>query len=212
MAQFTTTYSGLLAKIQSYVEDTTTEFSNEAQGIINRSEERLLRDLDLSIFNTTTTTSTSGGTSTVSKGFTDAPVQSIFCTSANGGLEPRSRAYINDMGLGAQGVPLYYDEDQSTLYLAPVPDAAYTLSISYVLRPTPLSASSETNWITQHAADALLWAALVESEEFLIAPERKSEFENNYAKALGPLRAFWRSTPQISYEPVAPTPQPVQTR
>ncbi len=212
MAQWSTTYSSLLASMQSYVEDTTTEFANEAQGCINRAEERIIRDLDLNTFNRVIDVGIGLGTDSVSKGFSDGSVQSIFCTGVYGGLELRSRAFIQDMAMGDNAPPLYYAEDDTTLYLAPAPDASYTLAISYVVRPTPLSDSSQTNWITNNAADALLWASLIESEAFLIAPERVQEFEANYAKTVGPLRALWRSNAQTSYEPVSPTPVPQQTR
>jgi len=212
MAQWSTTYNGLLASIQSYVEDNTSEFMSEAQGCINRAEERIIRDLDLSTFNRVLDVGVSLGTQSVSKGFSDGSVLSIFCSGAYGGLELRSRAFIQDAALGANGVPLYYAEDETTLFLAPVSDASYTLSITYLLRPTPLSTSSQTNWLTGNAADALLWAALIESEAFLIAPERVQEFEANYAKSIGPLRALWRSNAQEAYEPMAPTPTPQQTR
>lgn len=54
MAQFTTTYAGLVSLLQTYVEDTSTEYASAVQGCINRAEERILRDLDLAIWNITT--------------------------------------------------------------------------------------------------------------------------------------------------------------
>lgn len=212
MAQWTTTYSGLTSALRDYVEDNSTEYSSAVAGCINRAEERILRDLDLSIFNTVVSTSTSAGVASISKGFSESPVQSIYCASAYGFLEPRPRSYIQEMSLGSQGVPSYFYEDQSSIYFAPTPDNVYSLSISYMLRPTPLSGSNPTNWVSLNAADALLWAALVESEAFLIAPERVQEFEANYAKQIGPLRGFWRTSQQNLYEPIAPTPTPAQTR
>lgn len=212
MAQWTTTYSGLVSALQDYVEDTSSEYSAAVQGCINRAEERLFRDLDLSIFNEQSTTATSSGIGTYVLGGGDSPVQSIFCSAAKGGLEPRPYTYIQDMQLGANGVPSYYFVDETELFLAPIPDATYSLVLTYCVRPTPLSSSNETNWFAHHTADALLWAALVESEAFLVAPERVTEFESNYAKAIGPLRAYWRSNAQNDYEPINPTPTPTQTR
>jgi hypothetical protein len=82
-----------------------------------------------------------------------------------------------------------------------------------MVRPIPLSASNTTNWLTANAADALLYASLIESESFLISPERVSEFTGRYASLVGPLRAFWRQESQQSdYDPLEPTPQPHQTR
>lgn len=212
MAQWTTTYSGLVAALQEYVEDDSSEYSAAVQGCINRAEERVFRDLDLSIFNEYTTTTTSSGVGTYVLGGNDSPVHSIFCSAAKGGLDPRPYAYIQDMQLGANGVPSYYFADETELFLAPIPDSTYSLVLTYCMRPTPLSPSNSTNWFAHHAADALLWAALIESEAFLISPERVTEFESNYAKTIGPLRAQWRPNAQNDYEPISPTPAPVQTR
>ena len=212
MAQWTTTYSGLVSALQDYVEDDTSEYASAVQGCINRAEERLFRDLDLSLFNEQTTTSTSTGVSSYTVGGGESPIQAIFCSAINGHLEPRPYAFIQDFSLGAQGAPCYYFSDETELYLAPTPDATYSLVLTYCTRPTPLSVSNETNWFAHYAADALLWASLVESEAFLIAPERVSEFEANYAKVIGPMRANWRSNAQNDYEPINPTPTPTQTR
>ncbi len=212
MAQWTTTYSGLVSALQDYVEDQSSEYSSAVQGCINRAEERLFRDLDLSIFNEQSTTATSSGVGTYTTGGGDSSVHSIFCATAKGNLEPRPYSFIQDMQLGANGVPSYYFADETELFLAPIPDGTYNLILTYCVRPTPLSISNETNWFAHHAADALLWAALVESEAFLVSPERVAEFESSYAKTIGPLRAIWRSNAQNDYEPINPTPAPAQTR
>lgn len=212
MAQWTTTYSGLVSALQDYVEDQSSEYASAVQGCINRAEERLFRDLDLSIFNEQSTTATSSGVGTYTTGGGDSSIHSIFCATAKGNLEPRPYSFIQDMQLGSSGVPSYFFSDETELFLAPVPDATYSLILTYCMRPTPLSSGTETNWFAHHAADALLWAALVESEAFLISPERVAEFEANYAKTINPLRAIWRSNAQNDYEPINPTPTPTQTR
>jgi hypothetical protein len=67
MAQWTTTYTGLVSLLETYVEDTADEFSDNVQGIVNRAEERILRDLDLGLWTADQAISTAIGTATVTK-------------------------------------------------------------------------------------------------------------------------------------------------
>jgi hypothetical protein len=210
MAQWTTTYDELLDLLGTYVEDDSTEFASHVQGFINRAEERVLRDIDLAIWNVTTTSSTSDAETSFVKAFGGAPINSIWVSCAGVHLERRSLPYIQSYG--STGCPRYFYEDATRVYWAPIPDAAYQYSLTYYARPSPLTSSNQTNWITDNLADLLLWAALIESEAFLLAPERVQEFEGKYQQMLGPARAFWREQMQLTYEPVNPTPQPVQTR
>jgi hypothetical protein len=211
MAEWTTTYDGLVSLLETYVEDTSAEFVSAVAGCINRAEERIFRDLDLSLFNTQASTNVTSGIWSLVKS-TDhrqSPTHNIFFTGY-GHAERRSLAYVQ--ALGTSGLPTYFAEDDTTLYFAPIPDSGYAIVITYNKRPTPLASGNQTNWFATNVADLLLFAALIESEKFLIAPERTQEFEGNYRLLLGPVRAFWRGTAQTGYEPVNPTPTPQQTR
>jgi hypothetical protein len=210
MAQWTTTYNGLSDLLETYVEDGSTEYESAKQGCINRAETRLLRDLDLDLFNVVAATNTSSGTSSIPRSVEVSPVHSIFFTAAAEHAQRRSREYIQ--AHGGSGRPLYFCEDEENIHFAPTPDAAYACTVTHIVWPTPLSSDNQSNWLAENAADLLLYASLVESERFLIAPERVAEFEAVYASLLGPTRAFWRSNAQTSYEPVAPTPTPERTR
>ena len=210
MAQWTTTYGALVDLLKVYVEDDSAEYQLAVTGCINRAEERILRDLDLSVFNVATSTTTSTSGATTSKPSQESPVHNILLTASGTHAERRSRDYVQ--AHGGSGRPLYFYDDQTLIYWAPVPDAAYAIDVMQIIRPQPLSESFAENWISRNAADLLLWASLIESESFLIAPERISEFDAKYASCLGPMRAAWRANMQTSYEPINPTPAPQQTR
>lgn len=211
MAQWTTTYNGLLAALESFVEDDSAEYVAAVQGCINRAEERIYRDLDMSLFNYQLPTALGSGVWTLAKpsDLKQSPTHNIMLTGY-GHAERRSLAWVQQHG--GSGLPQYFAEDDTTLYFAPTPNSAYAVIITFNKRWSPLGASTQTNWVTDNAADLLLNAALVESEKFLIAPERKQEFEDAYRMLLGPVRAFWRGTAQTGYEPINPTPTPQQTR
>jgi hypothetical protein len=208
MAQWTTNYSDLLELIGTYIEDTSTEFVAAAPGVINRAEDRLLRDLDLSIWNVNVTTTTATGSATLTKSVD--LVQSIYDATNSRFLDRRTYDFV--AMYGGSGPPLYYSEADTAITLAPTPDNVYSIRVRHLDRPQALSASNTTNWFTDNAADALLAASLVESERFLIAPERVTEFEQDYAAKIGPLRAFWRDVRAEPFEPLAPAPTVERTR
>jgi len=210
MAQWTTTYADLIALLEDYVEDGSTEFASAVQGCVNRAEERLLRDLDLSIFNAIVTDTTITSQGHIVRSISESPVHNVFFTAAAEHAQRRSREYIQ--AHGGSGRPTYYVDDASNIYFAPVPDAGYAVQITYVQRPTPLSPSNSTNWLAENVASLLLLAALVESERFLLAPERVVEFTGEYGALLGPARSFWRNNAQTAYEPIAPVAKPEKTR
>jgi hypothetical protein len=210
MASWTTTYSGLVEQLEGYTEDDSSEFQAAANGCINRAEERVFKDLDLSYFNHELGTSLGSGVQTLAKAFTESPVHSICLTAGLTYPERRTLAFVRMHG--GSGLPLYFAENETTIYFAPTPDSAYAVNVTYNKRPTPLSLAQESNWFAVNVADLLLYAALVESEKFLIAPARAQEFEATYRQLLGPARAFWRGTAQTPYEPLTPTPEPQQTR
>jgi hypothetical protein len=208
MAQWTTTYTGLLALLETYVEDTSDEFSDNVQGVVNRAEERCLRDLDLSLWTADQSISTAIGTATVTKPTAAHVLEALYYGTTP--LLRRAREFV-DM-YGGSGVPLYFHEEETRLRFAPVPDAVYALTAKFLNRFTPLSASNQSNWLTDKAADLLLNAALVEAERFLIAPERSKEFEATYAGLLNALRADYRDVAKRPYEPMQPTAAVAQNR
>jgi hypothetical protein len=208
MAQWTTTYTGLVSLLETYVEDTSDEFSDNVQGVINRAEERILRDLDLGLWITDQSVSTAIGTATLTKPTAAHVLKAVYYGSTP--LLRRTREFI-DM-YGGSGVPLYFHEEETRLRFAPVPDAVYALTAKFLNRPAPLSASTQANWFTEKCADLLLNATLVEAERFLIAPERAQEFEATYAGLLNALRAHYRDAAERDYEPIQPTAAVAQNR
>ncbi len=210
MAQWTTNYAGLVALIGDFCEDSSTELTTNIQGIINRGEERCLRDLDLQYFEDWRSVSTAASIQSVAKTNDMTSILSVRFTAANEFALPRNRDLVQMYG--GSGRPLYYYDDDLSIYFAPTPDDSYAMEIKFQGQPTPLSVSNTTNWLTTNAAGLLLNAALVEAEMFLIDPSRKAEFEQAYASALGPLRALYRDEPTSNYSPLQPAAKPERTR
>jgi hypothetical protein len=55
----------------------------------------------------------------------------------------------------------------STLIIAPVPDANYSVELTYLYKPTSLVTDTTGTWLSTNAKNALLYGALVEAYTFL---------------------------------------------
>ena len=65
------------------------------------------------------------------------------------------------------GTPKYYSYfDTSTIYVAPTPSTNFSLELSYKRRLPALSSSNTSNWTSINAADALLYACLIQASIF----------------------------------------------
>ena len=210
MAQWTTTYAGLVSAIGDFCEDSSSEFTSALPGIVNRAEERVLRDLDITYFDDRRSVSTANGVASVAKTSDMIAVQSVRFTAANEFALRRSYEFLKLYG--GTGRPLYYYDDDTDIIFAPVPDATYACEVKYLSRPSPLTSSNQTNWLALNAADMLLYAALKEAEHFLVAPERLAEFEAAYAQRVGPVRAVYKADAGPGYDPVGPASKPERTR
>ena len=173
------------------MEDDDTEFTGSIDDLINLGEMRLWRDLDLSIFTSEGTASTSTGVETATKPVTDTELvvtQSIYYDSAGVRtfLELRSTDFVRDhQVIGATAPPKYYSEQTETDWLlSPIPDAIYTLNSRGVTRPTRLSAGNPTTWLSLHQDDLLFKACLAESEKFLKADDRVEMWKADYVDSL----------------------------
>ena len=89
-------------------------------------------------------------------------------------LTIQSRAFMNQVygtgptQTGKTGVPQYFAmvTDQS-IQVGPYPDAAYQLEIIGTVRPSPLSATVSTNWISIYLPDLYLAAAMIQITGFM---------------------------------------------
>ena len=185
------TYAELSAKLQAWVEDDDAEFVGSIDDVINLGEMRVWRDLDLSIFTSENTTVTADGVVTATKPVADLELvvtQSIFYDNAGlrTFLELRSTDFVRDhQVIGATAPPIYYSEQTETAWLlSPIPDAIYTLTARGVTRPTRLSSSNTTTWLSLHQDDILFKACLAEAEGFLKADDRVAMWSEQYAAAL----------------------------
>lgn len=94
----------------------------------------------------------------------------------------------------ASGVPQAMVQQGTSLRLAPVPDAAYAYTLTYQPRITPLSDDAQTSWLTDNAANVLLFGALAEAQPFIFNDERVALWNAKFERAIEDLRLQdWRA-------------------
>ena len=96
-------------------------------------------------------------------------------------LEKKDLTFLDEFnGARATGRPKYYamkggatgttNTTSGGAFLSPIPDTTYVYKIHYNARPTGLSASTTTNFISLNFPNGLLYAVLVEAYGYLKGP------------------------------------------
>ena len=117
------------------------------------------------------------------------------CSTTEGGntrreIYPRSYEYCraywpNDT---QTGIPRFYaDYDYSNWLVIPTPSADLSFEVLFYEQPAYLDDTNQTNWWTEYAPDALLYAALLEAAPFLKNAEATQTWEGFYNRAMGSL-------------------------
>ena len=185
------TYAELVTKIRDYTEvDSNVFTSTIINGFIQDAEFRILRDVDSDNNRQYATSSV-----IVNQKYFNTPDNLLIIRSAqvfdtNGDiafLDVRDMSFINEYNQeNTTGRPKYYANwDENTVIVAPTPDQAYTIQLNYILKPTGLSATNTTTYLSQQFPNGLLYACLVEAYGFLKGPNDMLQYyENRYKQAI----------------------------
>lgn len=146
---------------------------------INYAELRMLRDPDLNFLAAyaTATTACVAGTRTVAKPNAIVVAESLAVITPAGSapdaanstrnpLLPTSRDFINfawpSATVASRDMPrLVCPQDDSLFVLGPVPDAAYVVEFYGTVRPTPLSSTATSNFLSANLPDLYFASAMI---------------------------------------------------
>ena len=166
-----TTYAELVQNIKDFMEDDGTEFSNEIDKFIDLAELRISRDVITPEFKRKVTSAF-----TANDPFLTMPTDlvtlehlQVINSNVRTLLLLKSDEFITEYwpNRTSTGVPKYYTYfDTSTIYVAPTPSSNLSIELSYKRRLPALSSSNTSNWTSINAADALLYACLIEATVF----------------------------------------------
>ena len=165
------TYAQLKQAIQDYTENDETSFVNNLPLFIRQAEERILKNVQLSLFRKNATAST-----TASNPYLAVPSDYLapFSLSLRGAdgdrffIEFKDPSFVQTYtpDTTTTGAPKYYCVfDVDNFLLGPTPDTTYTAELHYFYRPLSLTAGSDsgTTWLSTNAEMAMLYGSLIEA-------------------------------------------------
>ena len=169
------TYAQLKTAIQDYTENTESTFVTNLPVFIRLAEERILKQVQLSLFRKNASASTTASNKYLatpsdflapfSMSFENSSGEKVF-------LEFKDVNFIQTYNPDSTttGDPKYYAQfDVDNFILAPTPSATSTMELHYFYRPNSLTdgADSGTTWLSTEAQLALLYGWLVEAYTFM---------------------------------------------
>ncbi len=165
------TYGQLKTAIQDYTENDETSFVTNIPLFIRIAEERILKNVQLSLFRKNATTNFIS-----SKKYLPCPPDflapfSMAFIKTNGDKEFMEFKDVSFLQMytpdeTTTGEPQYYAVfDVDNFIVAPTPNSAYVSELHYYYRPQSLTALSDsgTTWLSENAEMTLLYGALIES-------------------------------------------------
>ncbi len=192
------TYDELKQKIIDYTEVSSNVFTDTIlNGFINDAEFRILREVDSDNNRRYATANLIASTR-----FIDVPTDLLIVRSAQivdselatgdtnqnrDFLQFRDTSFMSEFNPTATtGVPKYYSNwDETKIVVAPTPDQTYTIQLNYILKPTGLSSTNTTTYLSTEFPNGLLYACLVEAYGFLKGPvDMLQLYDKKYVEAV----------------------------
>ena len=186
-------YTQLVANIQNFLEDDSTELSASIDEIISQAEEMIFqRAPNLPCFRQTTSSNLVAGTAeyTVANA---RMIRQVSVTSSNvlNYLDHRIDSYLRDYWPNAttQGTPRIYSTKNAgtsgtVITIAPTPNSTDSYQVDFVAPETGLSSGNANSWIGDNAENVLLSACLYEASAFLKAGETLTLYKAQFDEAI----------------------------
>ena len=186
-------YTTLVANIQNFLEDDSTELTASVDQIIGQAEDMIFQRLpNLPCFRLTTSANMVAGTFdyTVASARMIRQV-SVTISSNVSYLDHRIDSYLRDYwpNSATQGVPEFYSTKTAgtagtVITLAPTPNSTDTYQVDYIAPEAGLSSSNANTWVGDNAENVLLSACLYEASAFLKAGETLALYKTQFDEAL----------------------------
>jgi hypothetical protein len=196
------TYSDLKTSIAGYL--ARSDLTNQIPDFITFAENRLRRELRVRQMLKSVTTATVSGDSTVEVPSDFLEIRDfVVLTNPIQPLSYSSPSTLsNDPRASEVGVPKSYTILANEFLLSPSPDGVYTLRLLYYSAPPYMSSTNASNVFLNVAPDALLYAALLEAEPYLMNDGRVNTWGSMYDRAISSLTRSDENT-QYSGVPLA---------
>lgn len=183
-------YSELIQAMQDWVESNETTMVSNLDLIIEFAEKRIYRSTDLSEVWKYQQASLAADDEFVSLPSDTVVIRSLQAIDGSNNrtfLRQKDLSFLDEYNGNrtTTGTPVYWGwYNDQTLMVAPPPSAEITLELAHTVRPTQLSGSNTTTWLSTNAPDVLLYACLMELATFLKEePDIIQEYEKKYQAA-----------------------------
>jgi len=196
------TYSELKQAIQDYTENDETSFVTNLPVFIKQAEERILKNVQLSLFKKNVS-----GSMTSSDRFLASPSDflapfslSYVDTDSNHiFLQLKDPDFIQSFNPNSAttGGPRFYAVfDVENFILGPTPNSAYNVELHYFYRPSSLTVAGEsgTTWLSINAEIALLYGSLMEAYIYMKGEQdMMAVYEKRFTEALAGMKMLGES-------------------
>ena len=191
------TYDQLKQAIQDYTENDETSFVNNLPLFIRQSEERILKNVQLSLFRKNVS-----GALAANNRFLAAPTDflapfSLSFVDSNSDhvfLEFKDPDFVQTFNPDSStaGNPRFYAVfDVDNFILGPTPSTAYNVELHYFYRPASLTAgaNSGVTWLSTNAEITLLYGALIEAYIYMKGePDMMAIYEKRFVEGITGLK------------------------
>jgi hypothetical protein len=195
------TYATLKTAIQNYTENDETTFTNNLDIFIKNTEERILKNAELSLFrkNVTGAMASSNQYLACPSDFLTPFSLSYTSSSVKSFLDFKDVNFVQTFNPNSSttGSPRYYAQfNVDSFILGPTPDSSYTSELHYFYRPTSLTAGDDggTTWLSINAIQAMLYGSLIEAYTFMKGePDLMKEYEKRFSEAMVAIKMLGES-------------------
>jgi hypothetical protein len=186
-------YGELKQAVQDYTDNAETSFVTNIPLFIRIAEERILKNVQLSLFRKNAAASTSFNNKYLACPSDFLAPFSLSLAGTDGDkvfLDFKDPSFIQTYTPDGTttGTPRYYAQyDVDNFILGPTPDAAYTAELHYFYRPQSLTVltDSQSSWLSENAEIALLYGTLVEACVYMKGePDIMAAYNQKFQEAL----------------------------
>lgn len=191
------TYLQLKDAVKAYTEYEETSFVNNIPLFIRLSEERILKNVQLSLFRKNATAQTSASVQYIKVPSDFLAPFSLSMTGTDGDkffVDFKDPSFVQSYTPDptTTGLPKYYCVfDVDNFLMAPTPNAAFTAELHYYYRPESLTAGSDsgTSWLSENAEMTLLYGALIEAYIYMKGEQDiMAYYDKRFQESLLPLK------------------------
>jgi len=205
-----TNYTTLKSDIQTWAQNTGTDFTAQLDTFITNAQQELVRVIDPSQLNFRAFSTFQAGAQ-----FLTTPANTLIVKSLqynNGGervmMQIQNDEFIREYwpDPSKTGLPKYFaNYNDGNVLLAPTPNSNNTVYMEYVQNPADLSIANPTNYFTDSCSDLLLYACLAEAAIFTKSLEDYSIYKSKVTESVATLNNEARRRRRTDYKfPASP--------